>query len=75
MENEEGRIVKFIQYTSLKLNSNMKGILIILIILNSIVFLGQVWPEGAPPFAGPVNIIFLLANLVFLIWFVSKRRQ
>lgn len=46
---------------------NNKTIIIILLILNTIVLLGQVWPEGAPPFARTVNIIFLCASLLFFI--------
>ena len=44
-----------------------RGLLILLLVLNAIVLLGQLWPEGAPPFARAVNIAFLVANLVFLI--------
>lgn len=44
-----------------------KTILIILIILNSIVLLGQVYPEGAPPFARIVNIIFLVFSLIYFV--------
>ena len=51
-----------------------KAIVIILLILNCIVLLGQLWPEGAPPFARIVNIIFLVAVLLFLIGFVSKKK-
>ena len=43
-----------------------RGLIIVLLILNAVVLLGQLWPEGAPPFARTVNIIFLAANLVFL---------
>ena len=48
---------------------------ILLIVLNAIVLLGQLWPEGAPPFARTVNIAFLLANLVFLSLAVSDRKR
>lgn len=41
--------------------------IVILIVLNIIVLLGQLWPEGAPPFAGIVNIVFLILSLVFFI--------
>jgi len=40
----------------------------LLIILNIIVLLGQIWPDGAPPFARWVNIFFLCGNLG---WFIS----
>jgi hypothetical protein len=42
-----------------------KAIVIILILLNVMVLLGQIWPEGAPPFAKIVNIVFLLGSLAF----------
>jgi hypothetical protein len=41
--------------------------LLVLIILNCIVLLGQLWPEGAPPFARVVNIVFLVLALVYFI--------
>jgi len=44
-----------------------KTILIILLILNAIVLLGQLWPEGAPPFARIVNIIFLIGSFLFFV--------
>lgn len=42
-----------------------KGIVVALIVLNVVVLLGQVWPEGAPPFARSVNIVFLAAALLY----------
>ncbi len=50
-----------------------KKILIPLAILNAIVLLGQLWPEGAPPFARFVNIGTVMANLVVL--FLASRKQ
>lgn len=47
-------------------------ILIVLIILNIVVLLGQLWPEGAPPFARIVNVIFLVSSLVY---FLMKTRR
>ncbi len=44
-----------------------KPFLIILIILDIVVLSGQVWPEGAPPFARTVNITFLVLSLVFFL--------
>lgn len=44
-----------------------KPILIILLVLNAIVLLGQLWPEGAPPFARVVNITFLVGVMLFLL--------
>ena len=35
-----------------------------LLLFNLPVWLGQVWPEGAPPFARAVNVAFLSATLV-----------
>lgn len=52
---------------------NSKPFLIVLLILNSIVLLGQLWPEGAPPFATVVNITTLILNLVFVISFFFKK--
>ncbi len=46
---------------------NKKPILIVLVILNFMVLLGQLWPEFAPPFASTVNILFLVFCLLFLI--------
>jgi hypothetical membrane protein len=53
---------------------NNKVFLVILLVLNFVVLLGQVWPEGAPPFARVVNIIFLVLSLVyFVVAFRSSR--
>lgn len=41
-------------------------LLAILIGVNLVVLLGQVWPEGAPPFARGVNIAFLVASALTL---------
>jgi len=52
--------------------------LLILIILNLIVLLGQLWPEGAPPFARTVNIVFLLGVLLFLLinlWKLNSKKE
>ena len=49
-----------------------KAILIPLILVNAVVLLGQLWPEGAPPFARGVNIAFLVATLAYFI--VALRR-
>ncbi len=46
---------------------NKKILLAVLIILNAIVLLGQLWPEGAPPFARTANIIFLVFSLLFFL--------
>jgi hypothetical protein len=44
-----------------------KTTMIVLIVLNVIVLLGQIWPEGAPPFARIVNIVFLVATLAYFV--------
>ena len=50
-------------------------ILIILLILNAIVLLGQLWPEGAPPFARTVNIVFLVGSFVYYVFLLSGRKK
>lgn len=50
-----------------------KGFLIILVILNVIVLVGQIWPEGAPPFARIVNILFLILSLLFFFSALRKK--
>jgi len=49
-----------------------KAITIILILLNAMVLLGQIWPEGAPPFARSVNIVFLIGSLLFFVSSLKK---
>ena len=44
-----------------------RAFLLLLVVLNCIVLLGQLWPEGAPPFARVVNILFLVLSLVYFI--------
>jgi len=44
-----------------------RPIAVVLAILNAIVLLGQIWPEGAPPFARVVNIAFLVASLAVFV--------
>jgi hypothetical membrane protein len=50
-----------------------KYIAIALIGLNAMVLLGQIYPEGAPPFARIVNIVFLVGSLVFLLFLVFRK--
>jgi hypothetical protein len=50
-----------------------KVALIILIVLNCMVLMGQVYPAGAPPFARIVNILFLLGSLIYFITQVKAR--
>jgi hypothetical protein len=47
--------------------------IIVLIVLNCVVLLGQLWPEGAPPFARAVNILFLVLALVYFIGALRAR--
>lgn len=50
--------------------------LVLLILLNAIVLLGQLWPEGAPPFASTVNVVTLILNLaVFIVLLARKNRM
>ncbi len=51
-----------------------KPIIFILIVLNLVVLLGQIWPEGAPPFARVVNILFLVGTLIFLLFSLVKKK-
>ena len=44
----------------------------ILLVLNAIVLLGQVWPEGAPPFARVVNIAVLTVDVVVLVRLLTR---
>jgi len=48
-------------------------IIIVLIVLNTVVLTGQIWPEGAPPFARIVNIIFLALSLIYFILSIKKK--
>lgn len=52
-----------------------KPVLIILLVLNAIVLLGQIWPEGAPPFARIVNIIFLVLSLIFFVVVLGRKNN
>ena len=49
------------------MNTLVRPLVGVLVVLNLVVLLGQVWPEGAPPFARTVNIVFLAGNLAFLV--------
>ena len=48
-------------------------VVLVLLILNAIVLLGQLWPAGAPPFARTVNIAFLSASLCYFALALSRR--
>jgi hypothetical protein len=52
-----------------------RPLLIVLIVLNAVVLLGQIWPEGAPPFARWVNLAFLLLNLAVLVGLLKTSRS
>ena len=51
-----------------------RGALGLLVLVNGVVLLGQVWPAGAPPFARWVNIAFLTATLVLFLAQLARRR-
>ena len=42
-----------------------RALLIALIVVNAMVLLGRIWPEGAPPFAPAVDLGFLVVSLVY----------
>lgn len=50
----------------------MKSYFAVLVVLNLIVLLGQIWPDGAPPFARGVNIIFLVLSLISFLGILLK---
>ncbi|MBK9190695.1 MAG: hypothetical protein IPM77_03835 [Crocinitomicaceae bacterium] len=52
-----------------------KAGLVILILLNAMVLLGQIWPEGMPSFAKTVNIVFLVCSLLFFIYHLTRKKQ
>ncbi|PSG90758.1 hypothetical protein C7H52_05650 [Aurantibacter aestuarii] len=52
-----------------------KPFLSILLITNCTVLLGQIWPEGAPPFARIINIIFLVTTLIVFISILFKNTK
>jgi len=51
--------------TGRRLRVKSRTIVVVLLLLNVVVLVGQVWPEGAPPFARGVNVAFLVASLLF----------
>ena len=57
------------------MNRSKKIFASVLLLLNSVVLLGQLWPEGAPPFAGVVNILTLILNLIFLIVLLGTKNK
>lgn len=47
--------------------ASSRALLLLLLALNVLVLLGQVWPAGAPPFARAVNIAFLVLSLGYFL--------
>jgi len=45
-----------------------------LLAFNLVVLLGQIWPEGAPPFARVVNIAFLCASFAYFAYAIRTAR-
>jgi hypothetical protein len=52
-----------------------KYILPVLILLNTIVLIGQLYPAGAPPFARIVNIVFLVGSLLFFVALIRQKQR
>lgn len=50
-----------------------RALILVLLILNAVVLLGQLWPAGAPRFARTVNIAFLSASLCYYALALSRR--
>ena len=50
-----------------------RGVVVLLVVLNCVVLLGQLWPEGAPPFARVVNILFLVLSLLYFVGALRNR--
>lgn len=47
--------------------TSKKSLLIVLLVLNAVVLLGQLWPEGVPPFARVVNILTLILDIAIIL--------
>ncbi len=50
-----------------QLCESSRPLLLLLLMLNAVVLLGQIYPEGAPPFARVVNIVFLVLSLTYFL--------
>ena len=50
-----------------------RALILLLLILNAVVLLGQLWPAWAPPFARTVNIAFLSASLCYYALALPRR--
>mgnify|MGYP003454161134 FL=1 len=46
--------------------------IIILLVLNALVLLGQIWPEGTPPYARAVNLITHGLNISLLLTMIKS---
>ncbi len=54
---------------------NNKTVLLVLIVLNILVLLGQLLRELAPPFGRAVNIIFLVCSFLFFASALSNLKK
>ncbi|NUY79944.1 hypothetical protein HUK80_03475 [Flavobacterium sp. MAH-1] len=52
-----------------------KTVLLVLIVLNVLVLLGQLVPDMTPPFARTVNIIFLIGSFLFFASALSSLKK
>ena len=52
-----------------------RPVLVVLLVVNAVVLLGQLWPEGAPPFARIVNIAFLFATLALFMRMLTRGKR
>lgn len=55
------------------MSARRKAVLGVLLGLNAVVLLGQLWPEGAPPFAPAVNIVTLALDVSGLALLLAGR--
>lgn len=51
-----------------------RAMLVVLVVLNAVVLLGQLWPAGAAAFAKTVNIAFLVSSLGDFGWSLASKR-
>ena len=52
-----------------------RPLLVILLLVNAVVLMGQLWPEGAPPFARIVNIAFLWVTLALFVLMLMRGKR
>ena len=55
--------------------NKIRVVIVLTLWINGVVLLGQVWPEGAPPFARVVNIVYLSGTLVYFLRLLRKYVQ